>query len=235
MSEAAERKELRVDHRHLAIFFLGAVAVCAVFFILGYIVGRGRSHENSSQVPAVSMAKAGEEGKSPLAPATLPGSVLPAGQNSSRESKSSGLATSGAGTGNEPGGKDIRQDLDFYRALKQENAPAELKTPPPVASKPPSTEAMKSAAKAGPGKESAQKSTAPSLSLQVAALRSLGDAEKLMKVLQSKGYEVFIVKPGSGAADQYIRVQVGTFSSEKEAALVKGRLEKDGYKSITKR
>ena len=42
---AEDTRQLRLGHRHLAFFFIGAVAVCAIFFALGFVVGRGQTYE----------------------------------------------------------------------------------------------------------------------------------------------------------------------------------------------
>jgi hypothetical protein len=49
MTENEETKFVRIDHRHLAFFFLGAVAICAVFFALGFVVGRAQAFEIASK------------------------------------------------------------------------------------------------------------------------------------------------------------------------------------------
>ncbi len=47
MSETHDTKSFRIDYRHLAFFFLGAVCVCAVFFALGFVVGRAQAFETA--------------------------------------------------------------------------------------------------------------------------------------------------------------------------------------------
>ena len=45
METSPENKELRLDNRHLLLFFLGAVLICASFFALGFWMGRGQAGE----------------------------------------------------------------------------------------------------------------------------------------------------------------------------------------------
>ena len=49
MSESHDTKSFRIDYRHLTFFFLGAVCVCAVFFALGFVVGRAQAFETALQ------------------------------------------------------------------------------------------------------------------------------------------------------------------------------------------
>ncbi len=77
-------------------------------------------------------------------------------------------------------------------------------------------------------------SRAGSVSLQVAALKSSGEADRLAKTLRSKGYPVFIVNPPKEDLSKLIRVQIGPYTSEAEATKVKARLGTEGYTAITK-
>ena len=47
MSESNDTKSFRIDYRHMTFFFLGAVCVCAVFFALGFVVGRAQAFETA--------------------------------------------------------------------------------------------------------------------------------------------------------------------------------------------
>jgi cell division septation protein DedD len=255
MSEPTERKELRLDHRHLTLFFLGAVGVCAVFFILGFLVGRGQSYEMAKK--AMSHQELGEiPGQTKNAPAITPlgqssteGSLppqsaappLPAPPLTEGINPPEKIEKGNANPSNkESAGQAAKKDLDFYKGVKEspskESFPREVKqaekTIPSAKSKPSSE---KGSGKSEPVKSKTTQASKTSLSLQVAALRNLEDADQLMKKLRSIGYEVFLVRPSSNSADQLIRVQVGPFSSESETAKVKSKLQKDGYPAITKR
>ena len=50
MNETLDTKSFRIDYRHLAFFFLGAVCVCAVFFALGFVVGRAQAFETALKI-----------------------------------------------------------------------------------------------------------------------------------------------------------------------------------------
>jgi cell division septation protein DedD len=133
---------------------------------------------------------------------------------------------------------DYRKDLDFYSAVKEQkidqNFHAEAAKPNKTV-----TSAMK------PKAESDSRGASPAarnggsragvVSLQVAALKSSAEADRLAKTLRSKGYPVFVVNPGKDDASKLIRIQIGPYTSEAEAAKVKARLGTEGYTAISKR
>jgi cell division septation protein DedD len=254
MSEAKEKKELRLDHRHLTMFFLGAVGVCAVFFILGFLVGRGQSYEIAKK--AISRQESGEPAGSSQnnLPTSLPGQ--PSGASMPAQSSAPPLPPSPANEAVAPHGQIDRgsstplvrestaqapkKDLDFYQGVKEsptnkkysvETKPVEKKDSS-TGSKPPS---QSGPAKSEPVKPKTASAGKTLLSLQVAALRNLEDADQLMKKLRTAGYEVYLVRPSANSSDQLIRVQVGPFASEAEAAKVKSKLHQEGYSAIVKR
>jgi cell division septation protein DedD len=134
-------------------------------------------------------------------------------------------------------GVDYRKDLDFYTAVKEPKVNQNFH---PEAPKPDKTaaSAKKSAVESG-----RSASTLPQtgsgrtgvVSLQVAALKSSAEADRLAKTLRSKGYPVFIVNPAKEDPSQLIRVQIGPYTNEAEATRVKARLGTDGYTAISKR
>jgi cell division septation protein DedD len=254
MSETSERKELKLDHRHLALFFLGAVVICAVFFILGFLVGKGQTYEISKKVPLTPNSGTSVAQNSPLSSNTVPAGdskglglsqepplPLPPPSTESRTvagaASKKGGPTAGGGSASESTSK---KDLDFYEGVKQSHPQEKIHPAVKPVEKPATsskTDVAKSTAPPKPelAKPKPDAAGKKSVSLQVAALKRLEDADQLMKNLRAKGYEVFLVRPSSNSADQWIRVQVGPFANETEAAKVKGRLQKDGYQPITKR
>jgi cell division septation protein DedD len=231
-----ERKELKLDHRHLAFFFLGAAAVCAVFFALGFLVGRGQAYEASLKAQtavtengfdrlAPGGAKAGEQLSKPLNTDTSIGTseVTPPSWHE-KGSKDETL--------------DYHKELDFYSAVKDQKVKENFhpsvtneRMTESAGSKGTATSASTAASPPAQKKLIAEKL----VSLQVAALKQSRDAESLAKTLRSKGYAVFLVRPGPESPDKLIRVQVGPFKEMAEASVVKSRLEKDGFKTIPKR
>jgi len=232
MSETLDTKSFRIDYRHLAFFFLGAVCVCAMFFALGFVVGRAQAFETALKnpedpksttngaigvppVPSSTSAVAGKEEPPPVVEAT--GTV--------------------EGANHEPSRADYRKNLDFYSAVKEQKVDQNFHPESPKPNK-----AVASANKSKAESENQVESTAARnsgsragvVSLQVAALKSSVEADRLAKMLKSKGYPVFIVNPTKDDATKLIRVQIGPYTSEAEATKVKARLSADGYAAITK-
>jgi len=203
--------------RHLILVFLAGVAVCGVFFTLGFLVGY---NERSVRMAPVTERVA--------TPATIPPAV-----NTPLETTPVG--SSGA-------------------------APSTTSVPPPVAplqASAPASPTSEEKPAAAPG--SALPATAPhalpaeaerepelgatttpsaavgevgvGFTVQVAASRTKQDAEALVKILEGRGYPVFLVTPEyAHANDNLYRVQVGPFKSREDAAKVRTKLTQEGFK-----
>jgi DedD protein len=224
-----QRRGFRVDHTRLALFFLGAVAVCAIFFSLGYVVGRGQTYEGTLIGASATGSSAGSESAIPQK----------ARQDGILASSKDGSSLPGRGeVRKKDEGTDYQRDLEFYNAVKDQKVKEDFH---PQAKKEFNQDARDPKAVPGltaiPGGPS-QAKIDPSgklVSLQLAALKSAREADRLARRLRSKGYPVYMISPGAGHGDQLIRVQVGPYSSKEEAVKVRARLEKDGFKVITKR
>jgi cell division septation protein DedD len=232
-----DRRELKLDHRHLAFLFLGAAAVCAVFFALGFLVGRGQAYEASLKAQTAVT----ENGLDRLAPAgdAKAGEQLSKPLNANTASGSSELtppSLSEKGSNDET--LDYHKELDFYSAVKDQKVKENFH---PTVTNQGKTE---SAGRKGTATSALPSASPPPqkkimaenlVSLQVAALKQSRDAESLAKTLRSKGYPVFLVRPSPESPDKLIRVQIGPFKEMAEMSVVKARLEKDGFKTIPKR
>lgn len=232
MSDTLDTKSFRIDYRHLAFFFLGAVCVCAVFFALGFVVGRAQAFETALKEPEdLKNTSTGTVGTPPPSSSTL----AVAGKEESPVVTESAANVEGA-THDQPR-TDYRKDLDFYSAVKEQNVDQNFHPESPKTNKT-ATPAKK------PKVESESRSASPAArngggrpgptSLQVAALKSSTEADRLAKTLRSKGYPVFIVNPAKDDASKLIRVQIGPYTSEAEATKVKARLGTEGYTAISK-
>jgi cell division septation protein DedD len=195
----------------LLFMFLGMVVLCAVFFGLGYSVGK-------SSVPA----------------ATQAAEPSPAVTASGGGAKPSPLNAGGAAPTQTTSG----DQLTFYKSVEQKDQQPGLAAKPassaeakPAAPAPPKTEDARLAAAAGMTPVTA---TAPGsgYTVQIAAVSRQEDADALVKALQKKQYPVFVA---SNLPDKLFHVQVGPFSDSKEADAMKARLVTDGYKPIVKK
>lgn len=111
-------------------------------------------------------------------------------------------------------------DLTFHKALEEKGSSAKLEGQPVPA---PPAEPKPSAASANGG---------GTISLQVAALSKKEDADATLSLLQKKGFPATVV---TTPADRLFRIQVGPFSSAKEAEEMKARLEQEGFRPYVRK
>jgi DedD protein len=209
MKGSARRDGDRVlESRHLVGLFLGMVLLCCVFFTLGYVMGRtqtaGSFHARAAAAKDLKDAASSPE---------------------------SSPSPGGAGAAAPPG------EWDFDSA---KNAPAKLETPKapaphasqtahpegsPVPSKPVNASAK------GLGQFRPPAIPQGAILLQLAALKSEGDALALADALQQKRFPAFVVTP---SADNFYRVQVGPYADAPSANQAKHSLERQGFKVILK-
>ena len=120
-------------------------------------------------------------------------------------------------------------DLTFYKAVGQDNPPAQL-TPPENAAKSPDGSGT-----SAPATPPADQATAPAASssyfVQVAAVSKQEDAEALVDALKKKQYAAF----ATTLADKLYHIQVGPFGDIKEAEAMRTKLVGDGYNPILKK
>ncbi len=208
-----------LESRHLVGLFLGVVLLCAVFFTLGYVMGRtqfgGPVHAATSLDRGAPL---------PLAPAAKP--------------KDSGNPAAPA-----PGEWDFytkKDDTHLAPASPDASsgpAPAAVSAGAPVASsKKPgaaSPAALKpaTASENPPARFAPPKSMKGAIVLQIAALTHESDALAMADVLQRKNFPSFVVTPVS---DSFYRVQVGPYASEHAAETAQSALEHDGFKALIK-
>jgi len=228
MSDSEDTRQLRLGHRHLAFFFLGAVAVCAIFFALGFVVGRGQTYEAAMKEQSSSARTIDTKPLAGSSQTLLEEPVENVKLTVTNPAKPQVKR-------DQDQRRDYGRDLDFYNSLDRRDADENFH--------PSDAKAEKKLVSAESAKPKAVAPTAPALrvpsgslvSLQVGAFSNGGDAEKLAKILRSKGYSVSLVNPGSADNDRFIRIHVGPFTHLEEAQRVKTQLQKDGYEAIIKR
>lgn len=195
--------------RMLAIFF-AFVLVCAVFFAIGFSLGR-----------RTTMAGAGSLLSAPAAaPATI---VRPS------------AAKNGAP---QPTPQSNSSDFSFYKAVGEKNADSALT--PQGSAAPPATPTATSPTADGTPKAAANAATAtptPSTTgsyyVQVAAVSRQEDADALVEALKKKQYPAFTANNSAG--DKFYHVQVGPYAELKDAEAMRARLIGDGYNPIVKK
>ena len=199
--------------RLLALFF-GLVVICALFFSVGFSLGR-----KSAPVGVTSSAPV------PAPLPTTPG-VKPTSMKSDAKSDCvtpDNCPTAAAKT------NSTSDELTFYKSVEEKDAKTQLEQPPPnpptVFSQTRSTETkapeLPKAAPLGSG-----------YMVQVAAVTKQEDADALVAALRKKQYPVFAA---TLPTDKLYHVQVGPFADAKQADEMKVKLVGDGYNPIVKR
>ncbi len=211
----------------LAIFFALAL-VCAVFFGLGYSMGR-KSVQGSATVASV-----------PPTGSILSSTKPSAGNSTGQQSQTmSARNTASAENYEAPSESPRDPDASIVTTVKQASEdgvvntrqPAAARTaatsPVPVTPHQPKNVTAPILAPA-PMPETSPNGTAM---VQVAAVSHQEDADVLISALKKRGYAVFIRQEPQ---DHLLHVQVGPFASKKDADGMRQRLLADGYNAIVK-
>jgi len=202
---------------HLVLMFLAAVAVCGVFFSLGFVVGYNKS---PSRVTPVTENVTGS--------GNIPPTVNPPGGGSSQPSAQS-PETENVG----PGSASIPKPERPQPLPPEPVAAAQTQVQkPPV--KPAPQKALRITPAAAAQERSARSATTPSgphFAVQVMASKTRADAVTLVSLLKSHGYHVYILSPQQAHAnDSLYRVQVGPFPSRVAADSARDKLEGEGFR-----
>jgi cell division septation protein DedD len=207
--------------RHLILVFLAGVAVCGVFFSLGFLVGY---NERSARMSPVT--------EHVSTPATIPPTVNPP------------LETTPVGpSGAAPSTTSVPPPIASMETSAYSSPPSEQKpvaapeTAPPVTAPPPSPATAEKEPE--PGRAATPPAGAGEVgvgfTVQIAASRTKQDAEALVKILEGRGYPVFMITPEyAHANDNLYRVQVGPFTSKDDAEKVRAKLTQEGFKPFIK-
>jgi cell division septation protein DedD len=221
MNADSLRDDKGLSTRHLILAFLAGVAVCGVFFSLGFLVGY---NERSARMSAVT--------ERVLTPATIPPTVNPPLET-----------TPGGPSGAAPSTTTVPPPLAPPQASAPPSPPNEQKPvtapqmPPSVTAPPPSPAPVET--EPGTGTAAAPPAGAGEVgvgfTVQIAASRTKEDAEALVKILEGRGYPVFVVTPEyAHANDNLYRVQVGPFTSQGDAEKVRAKLAQEGFKPFVR-
>jgi cell division septation protein DedD len=234
-SSAGERV---LEGRHVIGLFFLMLLFSGVFFTLGYVMGRNQY-----------------EGQVRAASAHLADPLLTPKPETPRQGKSPVSTPDNSIAGEEPSAPVPSSDWEFYHAGEKKATNDHLKAAPAVAASPASsTAAGPGSSGSSSGSSSAAKTIATSAKsavpaggagkstalpgipkgaylLQVAAVRSEGDALSLAGDLRKKRFPAFVQTP---QGDQYYRVQVGPYSDQKAMQAAKKGLETAGFRAIIK-
>lgn len=206
MRSGSSEDEKGISFRQLVVAFLAVVALCAVFFSLGFFVGY--KERTSSAALATENVTSPSDVPQPVNPPIEDAGTAPTG-GVPTSSASAPPATPAEQT---PGSGVEESDLP--------NSPA---TPAPA---PPASGQVERPAAASP----VQRGPTGGITVQVAALSNRADAKSLVNVLKGRGYAPFLMSPQQAHAnDSFFRVVVGPFRSVAEAEKIRAELAQDGF------
>jgi cell division septation protein DedD len=210
---SSQDTEITLGTAKLLSLFFGLVIVCAVFFALGYTLGRKSDPGMASAASAVPLQTA-SNGAKPAGSATTPSTPAMTFYKAVEQkdahpqvtpASSEAAPTSTAATGPTSGGQAALSGASSPGTQAQSANP-----PDPMAAIP-----------------------ATGYFVQVAAVTKQDDADALVDALKKKQYPAFVAS--NSVADKLFRVQVGPFADIKEAETMRSRLINDGYNPILKK
>ena len=214
--EEPEYAEVHTGTGRILGLFLGLVVVCAIFFGLGYTIGKNTAVKAASLVPDAAAATpdstTADAKPSPAVPADS-APPCPQGQDCSAQ-------------GAAPASSD---QMTFYKSVEQKDANAQLSPPPAEKTAVTPAPAAKTSA---PASAAASPTTMRGYTVQVAAVTKSQDADALVGALHQKQYPAFVT---TTASDKLLHVQVGPYIDIKDAEAMKAKLAADGYNPILKK
>ena len=213
---SSQDTEITLGTAKLLGLFFGLVVICAVFFALGYTLGRKSDSGLSAATTLAPLpasnggAKPGGSGAVPSAPMTFYKAVEQQNANPQLTPAAAVSATGETATGQQPASQSAAASPDGSSPGRSTQDTQTANPPDPMAPVP-----------------------ATGYFVQVAAVSKQEDAEALVDALKKKQYPAFVA--GSATTDKLFHVQVGPFGDIKEAEAMRSRLINDGYTPILKK
>jgi len=206
-------RAVHLTDKHIVFGVMAASVVAVLAFLCGVFVGRG--------VLAVR-------------PVTMDRSTVSAGIEPDPTPVSDGespvpSAAGGTGSGSLPPGNLTYNDRLTKPELPEESIKAAVVQPAPPS---PALEEPAEAAPAAEGGERSPVAGAPVpglFTIQIAAVRSRGEAQSIVGRLIKKGYPAYVFVPPGGDRTGGFRVRVGSFKSRAEAEPTASRLQKEEH------
>jgi DedD protein len=204
--------EITLGTAKLLGLFFGMVIICAVFFALGYTLGR----RTDAGVTALSAAASLQTSSNGLKPA---GSAAP--QPAPQMTFYKAVEQ-----------KDANPQLTPASSNANSTSPAAAGQPASSsAASSPGTQTQPSQTGNPPDPMAALPTV--DYFVQVAAVSKQEDAESLVDALKKKQYPAFVAS--NSTTDKLFRIQVGPFTDIKDAEAMRTRLVDDGYNPIVKK
>ncbi len=207
MPTAQQDTEITLGTGRMLALFFAFVLVCAVFFAIGFSLGRRTASAGVGRWPGAATGA------------------------------SAAIVRPSAAKNDAPQKTPQSGDFSFYKAVGEKNAnsalaPPDAKAQPADATAAAPAKTATDAASATPASSTSASSTTGSYYVQVAAVTRQEDAEALVEALKKKQYPAFA---NNASADKYYRVQVGPYADFKDAEAMRARLVSDGSNPIVKK
>jgi DedD protein len=201
-----------LESRHLIGLFVGVVLLCAVFFTLGYVMGRSQYSAAVQAAYAPGRAVVPAADRQRVAPREV--MPAPAGDWDFYANKNN---------------NQLEKPALTPRVASPQVPALAMNTP---AAKPLVAEPRSSRAPAQPARSGSPRMLGANLILQVAAVTRQSDALAMADALQRKKFPSFVLPP---SIDNFYRVQVGPYPDQPAADHAKSALDAAGFKAIIKR
>jgi len=205
--DSLQDTEITLGTTKLLGLFFGLVILCAVFFALGYTLGR--KSDTGFPVSAAAPSHSGSGAGKPTSSTSQPAQPMTFYKSVEQKDANAELTPATSVAGNAGG---------TVSPMPPGNTPQATPPVPAQASTPPNP--MAAIAAGG-------------YFVQVAAVSKQEDAQALVDALKQKQYPAFVASNSS--ADKLFRVQMGPFGDIKEAEGMRSRLIDDGYNPILKK
>jgi cell division septation protein DedD len=208
-----------LEGRHVIGLFLLMLVFSAVFFTLGYVMGR---NQYDGQVRAANTSRPGADSFG-ASVAPVPGKNDPSPKHSAKPP----IVTVA------PDSTSSDSEWEQYGADKKKETGDHLRTSSPSWSSPtPSNSSVPNNTNArAAAVDTVRSGLPPGYSLQVTAVRKESDAFDLARRLKMKKFPAFVIYP---QGNKYYRVQVGPYADLKSAEAAKKGLEGAGFRAIVK-
>jgi len=219
----------------LGLFFM-LVAICGVFFAIGYSLGK-TSLSASLSAPVVGDSSAAKPS------AVIPAKSEPATTQEQAKQEEPDLTFFNSVKRSDRGKQDTVETATAAAAPPKQASPKvdEQRTEKAVAPTPSNTPALTTDASA-PARAATKADTKAVVTtaaggafvVQIAAVTREEDAAALAGALRKKNYSVFVVN-NTAVHDKFYHVQVGPFATMQDAEAMKVKLTGEGYNPIVKR
>ncbi len=212
--------EIQLNGKQLVFVFMAATVVTVVIFLCGVLVGRGVRTDRATAANAAETPVA-DELKPDLATPPRPPTVVQPGEDPTKAPPPPPPATDGES------GNEVRR----VEVAEEELKPAASQAPRIVAATPKSEEpapkavAREPAVKTAPAGDvlPAADSSRQGWVVQVAAVKTRGEADAMARRLSAKGYSAFVLSNNANV----FRVRVGGYKSKRDAETMAAKLRKE--------